>query len=149
MLANKRLVYSVAIVQLQASDFKYPPSPQRHNVFSSERSSNHNLVESTTEKRRSSPAPAYNNTKQNNSNNYSSISSSAPARAIREQKNTLLDSEKLDSARKRLQENYQEAQNAKKQRTIQVMDIHDIPKPKNRNTFVRKSGGGGFPAKHR
>jgi hypothetical protein len=29
------------------------------------------------------------------------------------------------------------------------MDIHDIPKPKNRNTFVRKSGGGGFPAKHR
>uniref|UniRef100_A0A804RDE6 TFIIS N-terminal domain-containing protein n=1 Tax=Zea mays TaxID=4577 RepID=A0A804RDE6_MAIZE len=94
-----------------ASDFKYPPSPQRHNVLSSERSSNHNLVESTMEKRRTSPAPAYNNTKQNNSNNYSSISSSAPARAIREQKNTLLDSEKLDSARKRLQENYQEAQN--------------------------------------
>lgn len=133
-----------------ASDFKYPPSPQRHNVLSSERSSNHNLVESTMEKRRTSPAPAYNNTKQNNSNNYSSISSSAPARAIREQKNTLLDSEKLDSARKRLQENYQEAQNAKKQRTIQVMDIHDIPKPKNRNTFVRKSGSSaGFPAKHR
>ena len=32
-------------------------------------------------------------------------------RTIREQKDTLLDSEKLDSARKRLQENYQEAQN--------------------------------------
>jgi len=30
---------------------------------------------------------------------------------MREQKNTLLDAEKLDSARKRLQENYQEAQN--------------------------------------
>jgi hypothetical protein len=33
MLANKILVYSVAIVQLQASDFKYPPSPQRHSEF--------------------------------------------------------------------------------------------------------------------
>ncbi|EES16705.1 hypothetical protein BDA96_08G052200 [Sorghum bicolor] len=132
-----------------ASDFKYSSSPQSHNVLSSERSSNHNLVESAVEKRRTSPAPAYHNTKQNNSNNYPAVSSSAPARAMREQKNTLLDSEKLDSARKRLQENYQEAQNAKKQRTIQVMDIHDIPKPKNRNTFIRKSGGGGFPAKHR
>jgi hypothetical protein len=39
---------------------------------------------------------------------------------------------------------------AKKQRTIQVMDIHDIPKPKNRNTVIRKSGGGGgLPARHR
>ncbi|XP_066355677.1 probable mediator of RNA polymerase II transcription subunit 26c [Miscanthus floridulus] len=134
---------------LQASDFKYSPSPQRHNVLSSERSGNHNLVESTMEKCRTSPAPAYHNAKQNNSNNYSTVSSSAPARAMREQKNTLLDAEKLDSARKRLQENYQEAQNAKKQRTIQVMDIHDIPKPKNRNTFIRKGGGGGFLAKHR
>ncbi|KAJ8492116.1 hypothetical protein OPV22_013837 [Ensete ventricosum] len=55
----------------------------------------------------------------------------------------LLDPEKLASARRRLHENYREAQNAKKQRTIQVMDIHDIPKPK--NSFVRK---GGFQAKH-
>jgi hypothetical protein len=30
-------------------------------------------------------------------------------------------------ARKRLQENYQEAQNAKKQRTVQVMSINEIP----------------------
>lgn len=49
------------------------------DVLSSERSSNHNLVESTMEKRRTSPAPAYHNTKQNNSNNYPNISSSAPA----------------------------------------------------------------------
>nr|CAB3463165.1 unnamed protein product [Digitaria exilis] len=131
-----------------ASDFKYSPSPQRHNGFSSERSVNHNLVDSTMEKRRTSPAPAYHNTKQNSNSNYSTASSSVPARIMREQKDTLLDSEKLDSARKRLQENYQEAQNAKKQRTIQVMDIHDIPKPKNRNTFIRKSGGG-LPARHR
>ncbi|KAJ1264889.1 hypothetical protein BS78_08G036400 [Paspalum vaginatum] len=134
----------------QASDFKYSPSPQRHNGLSLERPSNHNVVESTMEKRRTSPAPAYHNAKQNNSNNYSTTSSSMPARTMREQKDTLLDSDRLDSARKRLQENYQEAQNAKKQRTIQVMDIHDIPKPKNRNTFIRKSGGGGgLPARHR
>ncbi|KAG2615019.1 probable mediator of RNA polymerase II transcription subunit 26c isoform X1 [Panicum virgatum] len=133
----------------QASDFKYSPSPQRQNGLSSERFSNHNVVESM-EKRRTSPAPAYHNTKQNSNNNYSTTSSSVPARTIREQKDTLLDSEKLDSARKRLQENYQEAQNAKKQRTIQVMDIHDIPKPKNRNNVLRKSGGGGgLPARHR
>ncbi|XP_025810301.1 probable mediator of RNA polymerase II transcription subunit 26c isoform X2 [Panicum hallii] len=131
----------------QASDFKYSPSPQRQNGLSSERFNN--VVESM-EKRRASPAPAYHNTKQNSNSNYSTTSSSVPARTIREQKDTLLDSEKLDSARKRLQENYQEAQNAKKQRTIQVMDIHDIPKPKNRNTVIRKSGGGGgLPARHR
>ncbi|OEL31981.1 putative mediator of RNA polymerase II transcription subunit 26c [Dichanthelium oligosanthes] len=134
----------------QGSDFKYSPSPQRHNGLSSERFSNHNVVESTMEKRRTSPAPAYHNTKQNSNNNYSTTTSSVPAKAMREQKDTLLDSEKLDSARRRLQENYQEAQNAKKQRTIQVMDIHDIPKPKNRNTFIRKSGGGGgLPGRHR
>lgn len=134
----------------QASDFKYSPSPQRHNGLGLERTSNHNMVESTMEKRRTSPAPAYHNTKQNNSNNYSTTSSSIPARTMREQKDTLLDSDKLDSARKRLQENYQEAENAKKQRTIQVMGIHEIPKPKNRNTFIRKSGGGGgLPARHR
>jgi hypothetical protein len=32
-------------------------------------------------------------------------------RTVREQKDNLMDLEKLDSARKRLQENYQEAQN--------------------------------------
>lgn len=30
---------------------------------------------------------------------------------------------------------------AKRQRTIQVMDIHEIPKP--RNAFVKNKGGGG------
>ncbi|CAD6258101.1 unnamed protein product [Miscanthus lutarioriparius] len=62
----------------------------------------------------------------------------------KEQRQSLLDLDKLDSARKRLQENYQEAQNAKKQRTIQVMDINDIPKPKTRNAFIRKSSSGGL-----
>ena len=41
-------------------------------------------------------------------------------RTIREQKDTLLDSEKLDSARKRLQENYQEAQNGNTSATYLV-----------------------------
>lgn len=50
-----------------------------------------------------------------------------------------VDAERLASARKRLQENYKEAENAKKQRTIQVMDIHDLPKPK--NTFFAKNKG--------
>ncbi|KAL9256801.1 putative mediator of RNA polymerase II transcription subunit 26c [Drosera capensis] len=53
-----------------------------------------------------------------------------------------IDPDKLASARKRLHENYQEAENARKQRTIQVMEIHDIPKPKN----ARHKGG--FHGRH-
>ncbi|KAH0887980.1 hypothetical protein HID58_050409 [Brassica napus] len=52
----------------------------------------------------------------------------------------------FDSARKRLQQNYRQAENAKKQRTIQVMDIHEIPKPKKGGFFPRRGGssqGGG------
>ena len=94
-----------------------------------------------------------------------------------------VDSEKLASARKRLQENYKEAENglliffsastlilldssiwayaeavcvcvfyfgeAKRQRTIQVMDIHEIPKPKNAFFGKNKGGsGGGSHGKH-
>uniref|UniRef100_A0A0A9E014 Uncharacterized protein n=1 Tax=Arundo donax TaxID=35708 RepID=A0A0A9E014_ARUDO len=100
-------------------------------------------------KRRASPLPAYHNSRQINNNHHSMTSSSAPAQMTRDQKDSLLDIDRLDSARKRLQENYQEAQNAKKQRTIQVMDINDIPKPKNRNAFIRKGGSCGLPARHR
>ncbi|KAJ4972207.1 hypothetical protein NE237_005306 [Protea cynaroides] len=35
---------------------------------------------------------------------------------------------KLEAAKRKLQEGYQQAENAKKQRTIQVMDLHDLPK---------------------
>ncbi|XP_076955603.1 putative mediator of RNA polymerase II transcription subunit 26c [Bidens hawaiensis] len=59
--------------------------------------------------------------------------------AMRTQREENIDLDRLASARKRLQENYQEAQNAKKQRTIQVMDIHEIPKPK--NGFIAKNKG--------
>ncbi|XP_010252356.1 PREDICTED: probable mediator of RNA polymerase II transcription subunit 26c [Nelumbo nucifera] len=72
-------------------------------------------------------------------------STSVPPNKQREQKDSSIDPERLASARRRLHENYQEAQNAKKQRTIQVMDIHDIPKPK--NSFFAKNKGG-FQARH-
>lgn len=35
---------------------------------------------------------------------------------------------------------------AKRQRTIQVMDIHEIPKPK--NSFIAKNKGGGGSGSH-
>ncbi|KAJ4960769.1 hypothetical protein NE237_020679 [Protea cynaroides] len=62
----------------------------------------------------------------------------------REPKETSIDLERLAFARKRFHENYLEATNAKKQRKIQVMDHHDIPKPK--NSFFGKKGG--YQAKH-
>uniref|UniRef100_A0A0D9XPG3 TFIIS N-terminal domain-containing protein n=1 Tax=Leersia perrieri TaxID=77586 RepID=A0A0D9XPG3_9ORYZ len=132
----------------QVSEFKYSPSPHRHYNSSSERVNN-GIASIAATKHRPSPVPVHHNARQINSTHHSSTSSSAPARVVKEQKDSPLDIEKLDSARKRLQENYQEAQNAKKQRTIQVMDINEIPKPKNRNALVRKGNGGGFPARHR
>ncbi|KAK9670550.1 hypothetical protein RND81_13G209000 [Saponaria officinalis] len=58
------------------------------------------------------------------------------------QKQVAADPERLASARKRLQENYQEVQNAKKQRTIQVMEINQLPKPKAKNSFFGRNKGG-------
>ncbi|CAI9282203.1 unnamed protein product [Lactuca saligna] len=66
-------------------------------------------------------------------------SASIPPNRPRKEQNIDLDLDRLASASKRLQENYQEAQNAKKQRKIQVMDIHEIPKPK--NGFIAKNKG--------
>uniref|UniRef100_A0A8R7QCN1 TFIIS N-terminal domain-containing protein n=1 Tax=Triticum urartu TaxID=4572 RepID=A0A8R7QCN1_TRIUA len=115
----------------RVSDFKYTPSPpQRHS--GSERPRNNNGFESTLERRRASPAPTY-HTKQNNGNNYTTTSSSAPARAMREQKDNHLD-EKLDSARKRLQENYQEAQNG-----INFIDIPTCHRKKKIPTCISPS----------
>ncbi|KAI4317151.1 hypothetical protein L6164_025049 [Bauhinia variegata] len=72
-----------------------------------------------------------------------------PQNRQREQRDSSFDAERLASARRRLQENYKEAENAKKQRTIQVMDIHDLPKPKNKNVFFGKNkGGGGSQGRH-
>ncbi|KAL8239583.1 hypothetical protein R6Q59_016150 [Mikania micrantha] len=68
-----------------------------------------------------------------------SMVASASAPSNRPNNEQSIDLDKLASARKRLHENYQEAQNAKKQRTIQVMDLHEIPKP--RNGFIAKNKG--------
>ncbi|KAE9604144.1 hypothetical protein Lal_00001642 [Lupinus albus] len=67
----------------------------------------------------------------------------------RESRESNFDAERLASARKRLQANYKEAENAKKQRTIQVMDIHELPKSKSKNTFFGKNkGSGGSQGRH-
>lgn len=55
-------------------------------------------------------------------------------------------SERFASAKRRLQEKYQEAENAKRQRTVQVMELQDLPKP--RNTFI-SHGRGGNQNRHR
>lgn len=68
---------------------------------------------------------------------------SAPQNRQREQKESNFDAERLAAARKRLQANYKEADNAKKQRTIQVMDIHELPKSKAKNGYFAKHKGGG------
>ncbi|XP_023527320.1 probable mediator of RNA polymerase II transcription subunit 26b isoform X1 [Cucurbita pepo subsp. pepo] len=49
---------------------------------------------------------------------------------------------KLEATKRKLQESYQQAENAKKQRTIQVMELHDLPKQGlgHRNPHI-KSGG--------
>ncbi|TYH73219.1 hypothetical protein ES332_D05G313500v1 [Gossypium tomentosum] len=59
----------------------------------------------------------------------------------REEKESKFDSDRLASARKRLQESYKEAENAKRQRTVQVMDINELPKPKN-GFFAKNKGSG-------
>ncbi|XP_039022157.1 probable mediator of RNA polymerase II transcription subunit 26b [Hibiscus syriacus] len=66
-----------------------------------------------------------------------------------QKKESNFDTGKLASARKRFQESYKEAENAKKQRTVQVMDIHELPQgPKPRNGFFPKSKGSGSQGRH-
>ncbi|GMI83285.1 MEDIATOR 26C [Hibiscus trionum] len=71
---------------------------------------------------------------------------STPQNVQKEEKGSKIDTEKLASASKRLQESYKEAENAKKQRTVQVMDIHELPKPK--NAFFAKNKGSGSQGRH-
>ncbi|KAI3840911.1 hypothetical protein MKX03_006515 [Papaver bracteatum] len=119
----------------QVPDFAYSPNPNNGSSGSDKYNSEPERKGKTVPPRRDpppKPSPTL----------YAS--SSAPIKQ-REQKVNLNDPKTLASATKRLQENYQEAQNAKKQRTIQVMNIHEIPKPK--NSFFAKNKGG-FQAKH-
>ncbi|KAF5200956.1 Transcription elongation factor (TFIIS) family protein [Thalictrum thalictroides] len=122
----------------QVPDFGYSPSPNTHNGSSG------------SEKNNSEPEPKRKVIPRRQPQAKPSQSpqvSNSPVlpNKLKEQKNTTIDPERLASARKRLHDNYQEAQNAKKQRTIQVMDLHDIPKPK--NSFFSKNKGGS-QAKH-
>ncbi|KAM7523595.1 hypothetical protein LguiA_013497 [Lonicera macranthoides] len=119
----------------QLPDFGYSPNP--HNGSSgSERNNSEPEQKPKSVPRRENPIkPAYS----------FPGSASAPPPPNRPHKESTIDPEKLASARRRLQENYKEVQNAKKQRTIQVMDIHEIPKPK--NGFISKNKGG-FQGRH-
>lgn len=120
----------------QVPDFTYSPNP-RNGSSSSDRNNSESEYKpkpvtqrnvTPTRPLQSAPKPA-----------------SAPPPSRPPPRESAIDLEKLNSARRRLQENYQEAQNAKKQRTIQVMDIHEIPKPK--NGFFAKNKGG-FQGRH-
>ncbi|GAV79269.1 Med26 domain-containing protein [Cephalotus follicularis] len=129
----------------QVPDFAYSPNP--HNVSSGSDKNNSEVERKPKAIIPGKGAP----TKPSQSANVSASASHNAQRQRQqkeheEEKDSNFDSERLASARKRLQMNYKEAENAKKQRTIQVMDIHEIPKPK--NTFFGKNKGGGFQGRH-
>lgn len=117
----------------QVPDFAYSPNP--HNGSSG---SDKNYSESEPRPKAAATAAAARRDAPARPSKSPSVPASAPP--PNRQKEVVIDPDRLASARKRLQENYQEAQKAKKQRTIQVMDIHEIPKP--RNGFFAKNKGG-------
>lgn len=117
----------------QVPDFAYSPNP--HNGSSG---SDRYFSEPEPKPKAAVAAPAPRRDPPSKPTKSPSAPASAPP--PNRQKQVVIDPDRLASARKRLQENYQEAQNAKKQRTIQVMDIHEIPKPKN-SFFGRNKGG--------
>lgn len=122
----------------QGPDFGFSPNP--HNGSSGSERNN-----SETEQQRPTTVVSKKATPSTPAPQSRPASISGPAPPNRAQREQSIDLDRLASARKRLHENYQEAQNAKKQRTIQVMDIHEIPKP--RNGFIAKNKGG-FQGRH-
>ncbi|KAK9096386.1 hypothetical protein Sjap_021883 [Stephania japonica] len=121
----------------QVPDFTYSPNPHNWSSGSDKNTAEPEPKGKTVVPRRTPPQPKP-------VQSVTPPNSALPNRQG-ERKDSTIDPERLASARRRLHENYQEAQNAKKQRTIQVMDIHDIPKPK--NTFFARNKGG-FQTKH-
>ncbi|CAA0823545.1 Probable mediator of RNA polymerase II transcription subunit 26c [Striga hermonthica] len=121
----------------QVPDFGYSPNPQNGSSSVEKNNGGREMKQKSVPKsiprRETSSRPP---------SQSLSKSSAPPNRSI-----PVMDDERLNSARRRLQENYQEAENAKKQRTIQVMDIHEIPRPKTKNAFFAKNKGG-FQGKH-
>ncbi|XP_011090441.1 probable mediator of RNA polymerase II transcription subunit 26c [Sesamum indicum] len=121
----------------QVPDFGYSPNPRNGSSGAERNHAEHETKPKAPQSavRREAPSrPPQSAPK--------SASAPPPNRAQRE---PVVDDERLNSARRRLQENYQEAENAKRQRTIQVMDIHELPKPK--NAFFAKNKGG-FQGRH-
>ncbi|KAG0503918.1 hypothetical protein HPP92_003990 [Vanilla planifolia] len=118
----------------QGQDFTSSPNPQARNGSWQQERNGYESVDPKPKPipRRETPSKPINSTPPS-------------ASTTAKEKDSLMDPDRLASARKRLQENYQEAQNARKQRTIQVMDIHEIPKPK--NAFMAPRNKGGFHAK--
>ncbi|XP_028797634.1 probable mediator of RNA polymerase II transcription subunit 26c isoform X1 [Neltuma alba] len=122
----------------QIPDFASSPNP---HYWSSGSDRNYSEAEPKpkTVPRRAPPKPA----------NPVPMPASAPQNRKREEGDSNFEADRLASARRRLQENYKEAENAKRQRTIQVMDLHEIPRPKNAFFAKNKGGGGGFQGRHR
>ncbi|KAI5324483.1 PREDICTED: probable mediator of RNA polymerase [Prunus dulcis] len=120
----------------QVPDFAYSPNPHNGSSGSDKNNSEPERKPKAVPRREAPPKPAQS----------TPMSASAAQNRQREQKESNFDNDRLASARKRLQANYKEAENAKKQRTIQVMDIHEIPKPK--NSFIAKNKGGGGSGSH-
>ncbi|KAM0039471.1 putative transcription regulator IWS1 family [Helianthus debilis subsp. tardiflorus] len=125
----------------QVPDFGYSPNP--HNGSSGSDRNNSEPEQQRTKAVVSKKVAPSRPAPQSRPAMVASGSTSAPQNRANKEQN--IDLDRFDSARKRLQENYQEAQNAKKQRTIQVMDIHEIPKP--RNGFIAKNKGN-FQGRH-
>lgn len=121
------------------ADVGYSPNPQNGSGEHVE----HRVKEAVAVTRRDPAAVAVTRREPSQPPRRNESTTPSAPRAV--QKDSLMDAERLASARKRLQDNYQEAQNARKQRTIQVMDIHEIPKPKvGRN----KAGGSQQQSRH-
>lgn len=125
----------------QIPDFAYSPNPHNGSSGSDRNNSEAEVKPKVIPRKQAPPKPA------------PPAAIHTPASALqnrqREQRESNFDAERLASARKRLQENYKEAENAKKQRTIQVMDIHELPKSKPKNGFFGKNkGSGGSQGRH-
>ncbi|KAK4382458.1 putative mediator of RNA polymerase II transcription subunitc [Sesamum angolense] len=124
----------------QVPDFGYSPNPRNGNS-----GAKRNHVEHETKPKALQSAPRREAPSRPPQSAPKSASAPPPNR---EQREPVVDDERLNSARRRLQENYQEAENAKRQRMIQVMDIHELPKPKNAFFAKNKSGFQGRHHRH-
>ncbi|CAN1349152.1 Probable mediator of RNA polymerase II transcription subunit 26c [Linum perenne] len=124
----------------QVPDFAYSPNPNNGSSGSDRNYSEPEVVVRNTPRKEAPTRPAQ---QHSSSKSYGSF---LQRQQQQRGSNDNFNSDRLASASKRLQESYKEAQNAKKQRKIQVMDIHDLPKPK--NTYFAKNKGGSSQGRH-